>query len=177
MAGRERGHHRAGGLLAGAWLTVVATGGCSWIAVTRPPPRPVDPAPPVLCTQSVAAPVVDTIVGVAAVGAGATVTWLSTTCLMPGSCPTSTGGVVAGAALIALGVVEGVSAGFGYAWTAECRELSGLQAKCISGVEASCAGLRGPPTDPRGRGDVSQPCRSDAECRAGLSCRYSTCLP
>jgi len=47
-----------------------------------------------------------------------------------------------GVGVAALGAVLGVSAGFGYSDTAECRELQQTQLSCVNGVEDSCRVLK-----------------------------------
>ena len=153
---------------AASWVAFCGSG-CSWIAVTRAPERPVAPSPPVECTRSVAAPVVDTVVGSLALvgGVGMVAAGNHPICLST-SCPSEPGLVWGGVALAAVGVALGVSAGFGYAWTAECREVGALQNSCIVGVEASCTNLKvGPPEKPnRGaRCDGPQDCKGGTECR------------
>jgi hypothetical protein len=130
-----------------AVLLFHATAGCSWIGVTRAPPRPVDPVPPVQCTRSVAAPVGDTILGVLAIATGVALTSFGNKPVCVGSCPGDQGAIWAGVGAIAAGVTLGVSAGFGYAWTADCRELEEMQDRCIAGVEASCQALREDPAE------------------------------
>lgn len=125
-----------------ATCTAVTAGGCSWIGVTRAPERPVSAAPPAVCTRSVAAPVGDTILGGLAVIAGGALIYTSSHQICLSGCPTDQGLLWGGIAAVAAGVTLGVSAGFGYAWTAECREIQEQQSACISGIEASCAALR-----------------------------------
>jgi len=136
-----------------AFLLAIPSGGCSWIGVTKPPSRPIDATPPVQCTRSVAAPVGDTIIGVLAVATGVALTVLGTNpiglCNPP--CPADTGAIWGGVGLMALGVTAIISAGFGYSWTADCRELEELQQKCIAGVEASCVALRAEPSTSEGQ--------------------------
>jgi hypothetical protein len=156
---------------AASWV-VLTSGGCSWIMVTRAPERPVGPTPPVTCTRSVAAPVVDTVVGSLAVigGAGMAAFGSNPICLNS-SCPSDSGLIWGGVALAAAGVVLGVSSGFGYAWTAECREIGALQQSCIVGVEASCTNLEvGPPEKPN-RGAR---CEGPNDCKGGTECKESS---
>ena len=196
-ADREHRHHRRTplallklGAISVAVLFGISTGGCSWIGVTSPPQRPVDAAPPVQCTRSVAAPVGDTIIGVLALLAGAgTISYGASggVCLngMFGGpaapCPVIQGAVWGGVGIIVAGVVAFVSAGFGYNWTADCRELESLQTACLAGVEDSCAALREKPSSsqrqeiPPSGFEAGKPCAADAECRPGLICRYGYC--
>lgn len=182
------------GAISVAVLLVIPSGGCSWIGVTSPPQRPVDAAPPVQCTRSTSAPVGDTIISVLAVlgglgtlayGAGGGYCFSFS---LPGgqpapapSCPAIQGAVWAGVGIMAVGVAAGISAGFGYSWTAECRELEGLQTACLAGVEDSCTALRQKPPSsqrqerPPSGFEAGQPCAADAECRPGLICRYGYC--
>ncbi|HET8725234.1 MAG TPA: hypothetical protein VFM53_13645 [Anaeromyxobacteraceae bacterium] len=133
-----------------AALMVLALGlvpgtGCSWILVNKPPPDPIPATPPLACTSSVAAPVVDTVLAAAALGTG--IAFLVMGSQPTGSCTgfgcidlsgLNKAGVIAGGVLAATAIPLGFSAGFGYATTAECRELKDVQLACISGVEASC---------------------------------------
>lgn len=154
-----------------AWMMSVS-GGCSWIAVTRAPERPVDPSPLVTCTRSVAAPVSDTILGSLALigGIGMTAYGSHPLCLSS-TCSSDSGLIWGGVGLAVAGVALGVSAGFGYSWTAECREMGDLQLSCISGVEASCANLKvGPPEKPN-RGDR---CNGPQDCKGGTECQESS---
>jgi hypothetical protein len=130
-----------------ALLLAIPSGGCSWIGITKPPNRPIDATPPVQCTTGVAAPVGDTIIGVLAIATGVAVIAIA-----GGTSNKDSAGVIAaGVGAIALGGTAGVSAGFGYTWTAECRELEELQKKCIAGVEASCSALRAEPSSSKDR--------------------------
>jgi len=147
-------------------------GGCSLIGVSRAPERPVDPSPPVVCTRSVAAPVGDTVIsaltllsgiGMAAFGS----VWGTSNVYLWG-----------GIGLLAVGVTTGVSAGFGYSWTSDCREIGDLQAACISGVEASCNNLKMGPPEKSNRGarcDGPQDCRGGAECKKSSE-GYGVCV-
>jgi len=131
-------------ILAGCAL--VPGTGCSWIFVNQPPSDPVPVAPPVVCTTSVASPIVDTVLAAAALGVGIATAAMSSksggTCTGSFGCMNMSGLNTAGTAM---GVVLGLaavplaySAGYGYSTTAECRELKASQLACVSGVEASC---------------------------------------
>jgi hypothetical protein len=126
-------------------LALVPGTGCSWIFVHKPPPEPVPVTPPAVCTTSVAAPVVDTVLAAAALGTGIAAIAMSSK--SSGSCTgfgcinmsgLNTAGMVAGAVLGVASVPLAFSAGHGYSTTEECRELKYAQLACISGVEASC---------------------------------------
>jgi hypothetical protein len=140
----------AGSLRRAAAALLLAASGCSWITVRSPPKGPVPPEPEARCTASVAAPVVDTVLGSAALGLGATgvvagVEGLNQ-CAGTDTCwiqaPLATTYVTLGALLVGVAVVEGFSAAHGYRATAACRALQEEQLSCLSGVEPSCAGLR-----------------------------------
>jgi hypothetical protein len=161
-----------------ALLLAIPSGGCSWIGVTKPPSRPIDATPPVQCTSGVAAPVGDTIIGVLAIIAGAVMTSYGASggpCSynVLGSsapCPADPGFVWGGVGIMTVGVAAVVSAGFGYNWTADCRELEELQNKCIAGVEASCKNLQvGPPDKPNRGANCSKP----EDCKGGTECKKS----
>ena len=129
-------------------LALMPGTGCSWILINKPPPEPVPVTPPVVCTTSVASPVVDTVLAVAALGTGIAAIAMSSE--SSGSCTgigcvdlsgLNTAGVVAGAVIGAAAIPLAFSAGYGYSTTAECRELKDTQLACISGVEGSCSRL------------------------------------
>jgi hypothetical protein len=119
--------------------------GCSWIFVNQPPAAPVPVTPPVVCTSSVASPVVDSVLAAAALGAGIATAAMSSK--SSGSCTgfgcidmsgLNTAGIAVGVVLGVAAVPLGFSAAHGYSTTAECRELKATQLACVSGVEASC---------------------------------------
>jgi hypothetical protein len=121
----------------------------------------------------------DTVLGSLALvgGVGMALAGANPICLSS-TCPSENGLIWGGVAVAAAGVALGVSAGFGYAWTAECREIGNLQLSCISGVEASCSNLKfGPPEKPnRGaRCDGPQDCKGGTECKES-SDGYGICV-
>jgi len=128
-------------------LALVPGTGCSWKFVNKPPPDPVPVTPPVVCTTSVASPVVDTVLAAAALGTGIAAIAISSK--SSGSATggfidlsgLNTAGMVSGVVLAATAIPLALSAGYGYSTTAECRELRDTQLACVSGVEASCKGL------------------------------------
>ena len=134
-----------------ALLLTILSSGCSLLTVTKPPPGPVDATKPVQCTTNIEAPISDTIASLVLMPVGA----LTIAVGSGDSAFTkrSEGTIWAGIGIAAVGAVSLVSAGFGYAWTSECRELKSqqLQQQCLSGVEESCAALRvvTPATNPR----------------------------
>lgn len=121
-----------------ALVLTILSSGCSWITVTRPPPRPVDSTQPVQCTTTPAAPIADTAAGLIAIPAGALTAAVGADSFIGRNEPT----IWAGIGIVAAGVASLVSAGSGYAWTRECRELQSQQMGCLSGVEESCTALR-----------------------------------
>jgi len=42
-------------------LTLLPAAGCSWLFVARPPEPPIPASPAIVCTTSVASPVIDTV--------------------------------------------------------------------------------------------------------------------
>ena len=120
--------------------------GCSWIFVNQPPSDPVPVAPPVVCTSSVASPIVDTVLASAALSVG--IATLAMSSKSSGSCTGGFGcldmtglntlGIAVGAVLGLAAVPLAFSAGYGYSATAECRDLKSSRLACISGVEESC---------------------------------------
>lgn len=156
--------------------------GCSWMAMARPPPTPVAPAPPVACTTSRVAPVLDTagalLVGVP--GVVTTVYGIATPVCTTGWCwfqPTTGGNKAAiisvGLVLVGISVMQTVSAVNGYGWAADCEALQGQQLACLSGVETSCTILRTPP--PRPGKSPGEPCAADDECSQGTICYLGRC--
>lgn len=136
-----------------ATVAVLEGTGCSWIFVTRAPELPVPLEPPVACTTSVASPVIDTVAGalVAAMGVAfiASGTMPVAPCSPPDWCfgqdlsrGVTTGLAVTGGVLLASAIPLAFSAGYGYARTADCRQLKESQLACVSGVEAACLTLK-----------------------------------
>ena len=165
---------------------LVATSGCSWTTMTRPPLAPVEPSPAVDCTTSRAAPTLD-VVGAVAFGIPGLVVsaWgigqpvCSTgglDCLFgfnSGGAKAATIGV--GIALVGLAVVDAISAADGFTWARACEDMRGEQLACLSGVEASCASLRTPP--PRDGLAPGERCAVDDQCREGHVCYRDRCQP
>jgi hypothetical protein len=162
--------------------TLLLCSGCSWMAMARPPPTPVEPAPPVNCTTSRVAPVFDTagavLLGVP--GVVTTVYGIATPVCTTGWCmfePTTGGNKAAiisvGLVLVGISVMQTVSAVNGYGWAADCEALQGQQLACLSGVETSCAVLRTPP--PRPGKSPGETCDVDQECRQGTICYLGRC--
>jgi hypothetical protein len=159
-------------------LALVPGTGCSWIFVNKPPPDPVPVTPPVVCTSSVASPVIDTVLAAAALGTGIAAIAMSSK--SSGSCTGgfgcidlsgfNTAGIVAGVVLSATAIPLAFSAGYGYSTTDECRELKDTQLACVSGVEASCSRLMKSALDEcekssqaacASAGDVSRTCHEE----------------
>jgi hypothetical protein len=155
--------------------------GCSWAGMVRPPPTPVDPAPPVTCTTSRLAPALDTtaavlliVPGLMGLGYGLQPACTDGWCLMqPESSGQKAAGIGIGLAFLGLAVMETVSAVNGYVWAADCEALQGQQLACLSGVETSCAALRIPP--PRPGRSPGEPCAADDECSQGNVCHLGRC--
>jgi len=174
-------------------VAFLASTGCSWLGMTRPPQPPIDPSSPVTCTTSRAAPILDTTAAVLVGGASVAVTawgianpaksgpcsWLSTN----SSCSffafesgAQKAAVIAGGLVgVGFAVMEAFSAADGFRWASTCDDLRGLQLSCVSGVEASCADLRRPPPAPRK--DPGAICAADDECREGYRCYLQRCQP
>ena len=134
-------------------LTLVVTSpllstGCSWITVQKPPPLPVEPAPPVACTASNGPPVFDTVLAVLSGlgGVAVIVAAASTSDLQQKGAVTAE--IAGGAAAVAVGGLFAVSAASGYSSTAQCRDLQQSQAACLTGVETACRSLRLEPAPP-----------------------------
>jgi len=155
-------------------LASLPTAGCSWLFVNKPPQQPILASPPIECTASQASPVIDTVMAVAlAAGGVATIAvsegarrncsgWLS-------MCELNTAATVGGAILVAAAVPTAFSAGYGFSKTSDCRLLKEIQLACVSGVENSCAALRGKP--------AGEDCSADIECGGGNICFRGSCNP
>jgi hypothetical protein len=137
-------------VLAAASLSI---GGCSWIAMARPPRPPVEPAPPAACTTSRLAPALDTagavLVGVPAVTVTAAAIATPAChgegwdCLFQFPTPGAKAAtIVLGLAFVGLAVVDTVSAVNGFQWANDCEAIQAQQLACVSGTESSCAALR-----------------------------------
>jgi hypothetical protein len=133
-------------------LAFLPTTVCSWVFLQKPPPGPAEPAPPVVCTSSNGAPVIDTIgavaLGLAAVGT--TVYGIGSACsdnpeplgnLLCQSPGNRTLIIVSGLAIAGAATALGFSADHGYSTAAECLQLKEMQLACLGGVEASCRSL------------------------------------
>ena len=155
-------------------LASLPTAGCSWLFVNKPPQQPIPASPPMECTASVASPVIDTVVAVALAAGGAATIVLSEQ-QRPSSCPPlafceiNTMYTVGGALLMAAAIPTAFSAGYGFSKTSDCRRLKEIQLACVSGVENSCAALRGKP--------AGEDCVEDVECVGGNICFRGSCNP
>ena len=105
------------------------------------------------CTTSVASPVIDTVAGALAAAMGVAFIASGTMPVAPCSPPdwcfgqdlsrgVTTGLAVTGGVLLASAIPLAFSAGYGYATTADCRQLRESQLACVSGVEAACLTLK-----------------------------------
>jgi hypothetical protein len=111
-------------LVAVVAVAAVAVSGCSWLFVSTPPSVTPPPTVPLSCTESRAAPVLDTIVAVpyaAMAFAGAAVMTdsdddvdeaIGTALLISGAIPA---------------LVYGLSAAYGYRHTRRCRDMKARQ--------------------------------------------------
>ena len=138
-------------------LLLLGLSACSWATMTRPPPPPVEPTPPVTCTTSRLAPALDTVGAIffgvpglltTGYGIAAPVCKTGWCLLQPQSGADKASIIAVGAVLLGLGVVQTISAANGYAWAAECATTKDHQLACVSGVEASCSILATPPPRP-----------------------------
>jgi len=166
------------GLLA---LTLLPFTGCSWLLVTKPPEPPLPASPPLECTTSVASPVMDTVAAGLLAGLGVATIVAASPQAIGTPCTDycglfrglTAGIAVGGAVLVAAAVPLAFSAGYGYATTSDCRQLKEAQLACVSGVEASCAPLRGSPS--RQGGAAGETCVEGVECREGNTCFQGHC--
>ena len=138
-------------MAAAGTLACLPVSGCSWVFVQKPPPGPIQAAPPLECTSSVVAPVLDTVWAADAAIVGLTLAIMSiheqSTCSASSPCSpegnsmrfwyTATGVLAAAAA-----EPVGFSAAYGYDKTSDCRHLKETQLSCTSGVEEACRALR-----------------------------------
>ena len=124
------------GLVLLSWL-LASSSGCSY-AFIRGPAAPGEIVrdergrvlpPSETCTASNALPIVDTVLGVPAVGAGLLAFLIAGAGICnDGMCGVSTGGIAAaGVALAGVGALFLASAVSGYGRTADCRELDAAQ--------------------------------------------------
>jgi hypothetical protein len=155
-------------------LASLPTAGCSWLFVNKPPKQPIPASPPIECTASVASPVIDTVIAVALAAGGAATIVLSeqnrpSSCAPLAFCEINTMYTVGGALLMAAAIPTAFSAGYGFSKTSDCRLLKEVQLACVSGVETSCAALRGKP--------AGEDCTADIECGGGNICFRGTCNP
>jgi hypothetical protein len=153
-------------------LASIPTAGCSWLFVNKPPEPPTPASPPIECTASVAAPLIDTLAAALLAGAGvAGFIYGAQPDQCSGGCWfTLKSEAMAGAAVaLASAVPLAISAGYGFSKTSDCRLLKEIQLACVSGVENSCAALRGKP--------AGEDCTADIECGGGNTCFRGTCNP
>jgi hypothetical protein len=167
-------------------LATLPPAGCSWIAMSRPPATPVDPTPTAACTTSRLAPALDTVgavlVGVpSAVVTGVAIATPACTqgqgwdCLFQFPTPGAKAAAIGtGLAFVGLAVVDAVSAANGFTWASRCETIQAQQLACVSGVETSCAALRGLPSR-QGGGDPGETCAEDTDCREGSVCFQGHC--
>jgi hypothetical protein len=125
---------------------VVACGvlsGCS-VFFTRHTTLPVAPTDPVRCTESRAAPAVDTVL--AAAFTAATVALVVNGATAPAQANSvECGSCFAYAAALAVGVYAvgaGVIAKIGYDRTTECQRIHEWQRRCLAGERDACAALQ-----------------------------------
>lgn len=125
--------------------------GCSWIFVKKEPPLPLEPTPPVECTTSRAAPIIDVVTG-SVFAAGAIVSGLALAPCVVETCDEwSQFWAIAGVALgaLAVGATAIISGAYGFKHTKECEKLKSLQAACVVGDQDSCTLLRGEQPAPK----------------------------
>jgi hypothetical protein len=126
--------------------------GCSWISVSRPPPRPIDVTRPIKCNNWEAAPTVDAVTGAVFLLSGLVLTGLAGAALEGDSGdPDAWAAFGIGFGAMGLGGLFGWSSAHGYSNVAACKELMDAQLACLSGVETSCRFLEGDP-DPEADG-------------------------
>jgi hypothetical protein len=125
--------------------------GCSWAFLTRAPEPPVAPQPQARCTRGKALPIVDTAISAGTALEGGLLLFLGSTapatCAGSPACVEPVRGVYygVGAASLAVAVLTGISAAYGYSEVGRCRETLDAQVACLSGLEDSCRKLLGNP--------------------------------
>lgn len=154
-------------------LALMALGGCSWAFVHKAPTPPIPLEPFATCTESVAAPILDTVgaASMLAVAAGGGFV-LSLTCLdwnQTGHCPTAALAAIGALPGAALAVVYGFSAWYGYRHTAACRELLELQRACLGGDPRACRRIQEDPGAPSGPATKEDPGSGAAPASSGAA--------
>jgi hypothetical protein len=167
--------------LAFALVALLAGPACSWVTMGRPPPPPVEPLPPVACTTSRAAPILDTTgatffggLGIMTAAYGiATPVCTTGWCIGPETGGAKAGIIAAGLGLTAIAVLQTISATNGFAWASTCDDLKAAQLSCVSGVEEACVVIRRPP--PRVGKSPGETCEAADECKDGFTCYLGRC--
>jgi len=165
-------------------ILAVASSGCSF-AFMQKAPSPV-PAPnyPLDCTDSIAAPVLDTIC------AGYFVLNTIVLAALPNCAQASFGQTCVndsqrgGGILLSvgLGILCAAAAGSGYGVASRCSQAKGLNALCITGDGAACRTLRGDwsgsaaPRPAAPAVDVFGGCAKDTDCKGARICRAGACV-
>jgi hypothetical protein len=125
---------------------VGAEAGCSWIFMKKEPPLPIEPTPPVECTSSATAPIVDTVVAVAT-GVTAIVGVVGGLIVLQDSTGweglNAAGWIGVGILAALFPIPTGFSAAYGFKHANACERLKALQAACVSGDQDACTRLRG----------------------------------
>jgi hypothetical protein len=129
-------------------LAFLPATGCSWLFLQKPPPGPVEPAQPVVCTSSRVSPGLDTTGAVLlGLGGASTILFGITTPGKEGpgfwrlSPEQRTLVIASGLAVAGAATALAFSAANGNSTVAECRHLKEAQLSCLSGVEAACRSL------------------------------------
>jgi hypothetical protein len=146
--------------------------GCAWLLVSRPPDRPVPPAPAAACTTSDFFPIFDTVIAATLVLPGIAATTVGASASEGGDYGTSAALVAVGLASILLGGLVAWSSATGYERTKACREIMDAQTACLSGVEESCRALEvaPPPPDPVEPSNAGAECAAPEDCKGGTEC-------
>jgi hypothetical protein len=161
--------------------------GCSWAFMTKPL-EPV-PAPnyPVECTDSKAAPVLDTICAGYFVANGIVLAGLKT-CndATFGEACVESGTKSAGIALsVGLAALCAISAGSGYGRASHCAEVKASNTLCITGNEEACRKLNPAWTPPLKLPAAAAPgtaawsetgCAKDTDCKGSRVCERGACV-
>jgi hypothetical protein len=122
---------------------------CSFV-MRGPPDRPIAADQEVRCESTLAPPVIDLAIAVPATALG-----LSFVIANAGKegctegCPGPAFGVAIGAALIAGGILYGVSSAHGFSTARRCRDVIDNQSGCRGGEVAACLKLQADPAPPQ----------------------------
>jgi hypothetical protein len=165
--------------------------GCSWAFMNRAPEPVAAPNYPVDCTDSRAAPVLDTICSGYFVVNGLVIAGAkSCDSALPGESCIESGAKTAGViGSLALAALCGFSAGSGFGYASKCTSVKATNSLCITGNEDACKKLNPawtPPLKvpaaaaaPAAAGAATwtdSGCAKDTDCKGNRVCDKGTCV-